>query len=377
MKNDKTIRRLTALEESASTARVLNLLATHRRPENTIELAEAPFFENRLLDRSIILKHRLRPNEYGLFAAPRPTVTKILIPIDTTDLKVGARSIFIGQKDFDQAAGSVLGDSIKAGARDRRVLELIDALPSLDPFLLREHLRANDIEPARAYFGISDADVQRMFDFVRNEIMALVALSSGGKGSHAYASKLVEKLLSNAPDSGFEPLKETLKLSDQEYLDGVFSWRGFLYYKWVLDDLAKPIGRVMIEVAQIQGRGPRDPEASAYIPEAKLRIQSAMSQAMTNVERMMDVYNSAYTSLTVDSQPAAFRSFLLSAPGMFASLGEQLGSIQHVISYWRYRFPEGRSRLISPEELMDVFQGFEDSLVFSQAVTGQGVASAA
>ncbi|HEX5379622.1 MAG TPA: hypothetical protein VFW47_13675 [Phenylobacterium sp.] len=372
MENDRSVRRLTALEQSASTARVLNLLATHRKLGDDPDLAQAPLFKNRLLDRSIILKHRLRGHEYAHFASPRPTATKLLIPIDSTDLKVGARSVFVGQKDFDQVVESVFGDDLKPGSSDRQVLDLIDGLPSLDPFLLREHLRAHGVEPARAYFSISDADVQRMFDFVREEIMALVALSSGDNpATHAHASRLVEKLLSNAPDSGFEPLKATLKLSDQEYMDGVFSWRGFLYYKWVLGDLAEPMGQVMVEIAQIQGRGPKDPEAATYIPEAKNRLQMAVGRTASNVQAMLDVYDKAYSSLTQDSKPMAFRDFLLSAPAMFADLGEQLGAIQHVISFWRYRFPQGRPRLVSPGDLMDILLDFEDSMVFTPEETAR------
>jgi hypothetical protein len=366
MASDRSIRRLTDLADSASTARVLNLVATHRRSDEEAGLAEAPFFQNRLLDRSIILKHRLRQNEYALFDKPKSSVTKILLPIDTNDLKAGAHAFFVGQRDFEALAKDVFGEDLKAGSRDRQVLELIDSLPSLDPFLLRESLRSNGIEPARAYFGISDADVQRMFDFVRGEVMALVALSSGGaQGTQAHASRLVEKLLSSAPDSGFEPLKVTLKLNDKEYQDGVFAWRGFLYYKWVLGDLRAPAEQVIKEIVHITGRGPKSQEASDYIPEAKKRIAETVRATVASVEAMLDVYNTAYASLTKDSNPNGFRDFLLSAPAMFASLGEQLGAVQHIHSFWRYRFPADRPRLIAPDELMDVFLDFEDSLVFS------------
>ena len=171
MEIDRSIRRLTALENSASTARVLNLLATHRRFPDDLELNRNPFFRNRLLNRSIILKHRLRPNEYVSFGTPRPTVTKILLPIDGTDLRAGAHSFFVGQTGFDNLVEDTFGEDLKTGSRDRQVLDVIDNLPSLDPFLLREHLRASDIEPARAFFAISDADVQRMVEFVREEIL--------------------------------------------------------------------------------------------------------------------------------------------------------------------------------------------------------------
>jgi hypothetical protein len=375
METDRSVRRLTALEQSASTARVLNLLATHRKYPNDPDLAQAPMFRNVLLDRSIILKHRLRPHEYAYFTSPRPTATKVLIPIDGSDLKAGARAFFVGQKDFDSVAEVAFGADLRHGSPDRRMLELLDGLPSFDPFLLREHLRANGIEPARTYFGISDADVQRMFDFVREEIMSLVTLLAGDAGgAHAHASRMVEKLLSNAPDSGFEPLKATLKLSDQEYLDGVFSWRGFLYYKWVLGDLIKPMSQVMTEIGQIQGRGPRTVDALAYIPGAKARIHNAMGRTVVNAQAMLDVYNRAYASLTDDGKPMGFRDFLLAAPAMFASLGEQLGAIQHVISFWRYRMPPGRPALIGWEELMDVFLDFEDGLALPALEAGHALA---
>lgn len=365
MEPDRSIRLLTALEGSASTARVLNLVATHRKYGADPTLSQAPFFKNRLLDRSIILKHRLRPNEYGLFQTPRPTATKVMLPMDHTDLRAGAQTFFIGQKDFDRIAEHVFGDDVKVGTRDRRVLDLIDGLPSLDPFLLREALRTVEVEPARAYFGISDADVQRMFEFVQREIMALVTLSSG-EGALSSSARLVEKLLSNSPDSGFEPLKATLKLNDQEYQDGVFSWRGFLYYKWVLSDLNKPIGRVLEEIGAIRPRGAVSHDAAAYIPEARRRLQSAAKRTVGTAQRLLDIYNSSYAALTQDGKPNSFRDFLLSAPGMFSDLGEALGAIQHIISFWTYRFPQGRPKVISADELMDVLLDFEDSLALNK-----------
>jgi hypothetical protein len=362
----QAVRRLTVLAQSASTARVLNLVALHNRGDVADELSQAPLFRNRLLDRSIIVKHRLRPEEYDLFRTPRATATKLLIPIDTADLRVGARAVFVGQHDFDQLTAPVFGDDLKPGSSDRRVLEVIDGLVTLDPFLLREHLKRHDIEPAQAYFGISVGDIARMHDFVRAQIMSLVALTTkDGKSSQIDASRLVDKLLSNAPDSGFEPLKDTLRLSDPEYQAGVFAWRGFLYYKWKLGDLLAPMAQVSVEVADVKTRGPRDAEAETYLPKARDRIQRAIARTFADVGVMLATYDSAYQSLTRDSQPMAFRDFLLRAPSMFASLGEQLGAIQHITSFWRFRFPQGRPALISPGELMDVLLDFEDSLSFT------------
>jgi hypothetical protein len=65
----------------------------------------------------------------------------------------------------------------------------------------------------------------------------------------------------------------------------------------------------------------------------------------------------------VENNPVSFRDFLLSAPVMFVQIGEQLGAIQHVVSFWRYRMPKGKPRIIGFDELSDLFLDFEDGLV--------------
>lgn len=360
---DRTVRSLIALEQSASTARVLNLVAARRNQGLDPALLEKPFFDNRILNSSLIVKHRVRPHERELFGKPQASATKIMAPIDGTDLKLGARFLMTGQRDFDACAEALFGDALKPGEHDRMVLDLIDELPSLDPFLLREHLKRNGFEPARGYFAISDADIDRMYAFVREEVMSLVTLSSTeGSPNGQAASRLVDKLLSNAPDSGFGPLQQTLRLSDKDYADGVFGWRGFLYYKWVLAELTPQLDEVLKEVSTVRPLGPQSPDSSAYLPKARQRLEAAIKLTVAGVNKMLAVYDRAYCSLTQDGKPTAFRDFLLAAPEMFMALGEQTGSVQHIMSFWRYRFPKGRRVMVSPDELMDIFLDFEDGL---------------
>jgi hypothetical protein len=363
MSTDRSIRRLTTLERSASTARVLNLLATHKRDPDDPELLSRPFFENRILNRCIILKHRLRPHEQLEFPSAASTVTKVLIPIDQSDLRAGARSFFIGQNNFEDLVDHAFGADLKPGARDRRVLDLLAELPSLDPFLLRERMRANDLNAARGYFAISDADIHKMTEFVRDEIQALVELTAPNKQATLAATvRLVDKLLSNAPDSGFAPLKDTLSLTDRQYSEGVFGWRGFLYYKWVCSTLGESSGTLLDDILKVRGRGPMDPEAAAYVSAAKSRIGKRYRLAHQNVHRLLSVYDEAYKDLTLRHRPGLFKNFLLSAPTMFSQLGEQLGGIQHIASFWAYRAPKGKPPMIGWDELADIFTDFEDGL---------------
>ena len=360
---DRTVRRLTALQESASTARVLNLSGITRQGAADPATLTPPFFDHPLLNRGIILKHRIRPNEAEAFLTIRQNATKIMLPIDPNDLRLGAHYFFMGQRDFDDVTAHVFGNALAHGQHDRQVLDLIDALPSLDPFLLREHLRRHGFEPARAYFNISDADLERMHAYVEAEITPLVAMSFKAElGSKAAAAKLVNKILSsNAPDD-LGPLRGVLMLDEKEFLDGIFAWRGFLYYKWVLESLHRRTAAVTAAIELVQPRGPRDPECTAYIGPARNRICVAVQKTLASIGEMLSVYDRAYQGLTEKGNPAGFRDFLLTAPAMFTNLGEQLGAVQHIVSYWTHRFPPGRPAIASAQELMDFLIDFEDSL---------------
>ena len=88
-----------------------------------------------------------------------------------------------------------------------------------------------------------------------------------------------------------------------------------------------------------------------------------MTNSCRKVTETLSVYDDAYEGLTRHNDPLRFRDFLLQAPALFNELGERLGGIDHIISFWRFRFPEDRrSSLVTPEELSDIFSDFEQSL---------------
>ena len=99
-KSDRMMRSLRALERTASTSRVLNLIAVEAESQRRPEYSQAPMFRNRVLNTALILKHRLRNDDIYLFDEARPTATKIIIPFDRSDLGLGGQSVFVGQRGW-------------------------------------------------------------------------------------------------------------------------------------------------------------------------------------------------------------------------------------------------------------------------------------
>jgi hypothetical protein len=57
-----------------------------------------------------------------------------------------------------------------------------------------------------------------------------------------------------------------------------------------------------------------------------------------------------------------FREFLLSAPQLFLDIGEKMGAMSHITSFWNYRFPSLAPKSAEAEELIIIFQDFTKGL---------------
>lgn len=368
---DRSIRSLARLQNSGATSRVLNLIRVERLHGDSEEHRTRPMFKNRLLNRAIYVKHRLRDNERELFADYRPTATKIILPMDRGDLKAGGRWAFVGERGYDSILAQLIGEVGVDGAVDKKTLEALDQIPSFDPFLLREHLRRSGLQPAACYFEISEGDLKKMFAFLQHELKDLVRLAGGAESQFAASTAvLVQKILSSAATEDMEPLRLTLRLAPEEFVEGLFCWKGFLYYKWRLDEFRRSVPALLDQIARVRPADAADPELKLYLSEARARISEQIKAHSRAVHATLDIYDTAYGELVQRGQPLGFRKFLLDAPALFLSLGEKLGVLDHMISFWAVRFGARKTAWGSGDlppaapvvELVDIFVDFENSL---------------
>jgi len=353
---DRTIRFLCALD-GASTSRVLNLRQIARVHAQDPEHGQKPLFLSPVINTAFVLKHRIRPDENYLFGYSRASGTKLIIPFDPEDLRAGGRSLFIDQRGFLKNlsdAGNYGGDKLE---RDITVLRLLDAIPSLDPFLLREHLRNHEIEVAPCYFAISEGDQERMHQFAAGELSRLVQLASGSNSDGA-TGRMVSAMLSGQVTEKLEPLRMTLDLSVPDFREGAFSWRGFLYYKWAIQEFWPRVMDTLREIKAITPHGPVTAAQTASLAAAKRSIIEMVRDNSRHISKVLEIYDESFAGLVASGAPKTFREFLLSAPYMFLELGEKMGAISHIVTFWRYRFPKDRPAVIDADELGIIFQDF-------------------
>jgi hypothetical protein len=357
-------RDLSLVRASGSTARVLNLALIHERFGETEDYQKNPLFKCRQLNRTLILKHALRQHERDLFDRPMTVATKLILPYASGELGLGGVSVLIGERRFEKMVREAVGKDVDEASvlSDIELLRVLAALPSFDPFLMRERLRSLGVEPARCFFEIAEADLARMRAFVSKEIAQLIdlAFATGGRGAGDLSSKLADKLMTDETAKSLDPLRATLRLSGEEYIEGVFAWKGFLYYKWLMAEL-KP----QLELFRPHFAGCKvlraTTEERADLAEARKRVLALMKMACDRVDETLLEYGTAFASLA-DGQASAFRAFLLKAPSLFIPIGEAVGVVRHVHSFWRFRFPDNMPPILEADEAMELFHEFEMTL---------------
>jgi hypothetical protein len=359
----RDVRNLANLGETASTSRVLNLAQIFAASGRTEGYATSPFFRNSQLNKALLIKHTLRAGERDLFGQPRRTATKIILPFDASDLRLGGRSIFVNQSGFVNFTRSYFGDDNLASNTDLQILQHLDGIPSLDPFLVREHLARFGFRPDPCYLKISPHDLSEMVGFANEEIERLV-MTAFGAGMEAAAMKLTSKILANNLDSDLDPLKQTFRMSDGDFAEGMFSWRGFLYFKWRQTHLQADIKQVVDGLQSYRTMGPADAGTRDYLTEVRPRLAKKIIAAIVSTRKTLRIYDEAYQALTQGADPAPFRRFLLDGPKMFFELGESIGILSHIGSFWSYRMGARMAHMrLTPQEFADILVDFEDSLL--------------
>jgi len=364
--SDRSVRFLAALG-TASTSRVLNLAQIAKINRDNPEYAQQPLFASPIINNAFIMKHRVRPDEAYLFNSGRASVTKIISPFDHSDLRAGGRSIMVDQRGFTETMKSFGNYNGEALDRDLKVLRLLHALPSLDPFLLREHLCNHKIGVASCYFAISEGDQQRMRAFVTTELARLTMLL-GSDTSEASTKRMVAAMLSSDVAEELAPLRETLNLTGEDFRQGVFSWRGFLYYKWSMAKFWPDVMGVLKQIKDIQPQGAVSREVQRELADARNVIIMRVRDNGQDVSRILSVYDKSFSDLVAHQAPKAFRDFLLSAPETFLEMGEKMGAISHIVSFWHYRFPPGKPINADADELSTIFQDFASG--FAERIKG-------
>jgi hypothetical protein len=347
------VRNLNAIVATSSSARMLNLHAIAEQHGGEDGYREQPMFSHPLLNRAIIVKHNVAPGEEERLAPRRFNATKVIFPLDPRDLNLGGQLLFVEQHDFV----GVLSRHLEYGDlplhRDVTVLRVLDRLPTLDPFLVREALARQDIEVDRCYFRFSEPDKVQMLSFVESEMGSLIRLCFGElKPGDQRSKRLSLLLLADDESPDLAPLQMTLQMTDDAFTEAMFSWKALLYYRWRTQTLMPVLKATLSSISKL-GRRRSTPDAKAFLASARALLERSITRSWREIGQTLKLYDAAYGALIEAQNPESFRRFLTQGSGLFLHLGERIGRLEQVVSFWGYRLAKHDSAAMSPDDVMD------------------------
>lgn len=352
--------RLDLLKRGGTTSRVIDLVSIRDRFGDTAEYARQPLFHNARLNRSFIVKHALRHGERDRLGVDMASVTKVIFPMAEHDMKIGGQSLFVEQPEAEAVMAEFLGLPV-ADPRfrvDFARLELLSELPSFDPYLLREFFRRRKESVAPCYFQVSDDEFQKVTRFVAGQIDRLVQRAMGSGGNLSQSLKLARILFEDEDSPQLDFLRQALRMTPQEYAAGVFGWKGTLYYYWSCEARFTQLQAFMaaLRALKIVGAAPGD---RAEIDDMIHAILEGASARWGRVRSRLASYDAEFSRFVAKGDPSALKDFLRRAPGLFLEMGEDIGSVQHVLSYWRF-WTGGKSRdTMTASEALELLPDFE------------------
>ncbi|HEX4180897.1 MAG TPA: hypothetical protein VHY32_08905 [Caulobacteraceae bacterium] len=351
---------LGALLAAAESSRVLNLTNIHLRWGRFEEHAARPLFENRILNRAIIMKCAPRPGELFEYNEQRIKSTKILFPLDRNDLSLGSFSGIVGQKDFSRIMSRHLDGSDHLSDRDEKVLGLIDQLPTLDPFLLYALLKSNGVEVCQVYFQLTETDRAAIQTEMAHAFTPLVLLCfpSGDHGSRA-AATFIDKILNFEESAEIDSLRAAFKLDAEPFSAALFAWRGLIYYKWKTQRLDEDLNAALPKMSALKLTGPGSLGGRAEGSRAKIVKMAAAAAA--RVKEINARYDAAFADFVGERQADRFRQFLINAPSLFMICGQSTAIVEHIINFIDSR-PAPGPRGGQETDLADLFAELEREL---------------
>ena len=270
--------------------------------------------------------------------------TKLYFAYNKDNTFEGGRSIFLSDPDLKNALSFQTGFSKIAktedGKIDLAIMDTIDRLPSLDPFLLKDGLARDGIEPHPGYFDISPEEFSKVREAVSGRFRVIIEFafgSSGSKKSVGLLNTLMEKLWYGDDMVALRPIIQALNLTEADAPKIFEGWKGIIYYDYLFEkqqDRWKEYAAWLAKDAY-----PSDYVNMEMVENVQERVgflRASVKKHWVTVNTILTEYRTAHDTLFKHKQSAApFIEFLHDAPAKFYVLGDSISRLDHCIQVWK------------------------------------------
>lgn len=326
-------------------------------------------FQSRSLNFSMFIKEPAK-NKPGTFAPPpgKTLRTRIYFPYNRDRPAEGGVSIDSRDPRLDDALKNVAGldkkERPETYEHDKKILRILDDLPSLDPFLLKDRFRQATMAVPEAYLHIQPGEWEAIRAFVHDQFMIVANVIFPGQDNQIdeKAEQLTQQLWDLRDVEHLEALTKVFGLDPTRTEEIFYSWKGVIYYDYDYDRLKPRISALFTWFDQ--GSTPKDfckPEVEKELGRRRTAIKNLIKTASAETEKHLNTYHRCFDLFFRERKTAAdFVKFLQSAPRNFYSLGESISKLSHAIVLWDRGTQNFTGRLLPSDNLLELFGFIED-----------------
>jgi hypothetical protein len=323
----------------AGSSRVFNCNALTRKLLEK-DAAAKRFFHNPPLNNVVLIKDQVPEHERKGPRCP-PVGTKLYFPFNELDIYEGGRTIFLHDPALPQTIIDNFGQNAaltkEALVQDLRILEILDGLPSLDPFLMKDVFMRADIAVNEDYFEISPEQWKEIEIFILQRFEPLVkAAFPDAMSSDEKARRLIEKIWEAKDVTALKPLIDAFRLPENKALEIFGAWKGINFYSFQysrvqpkLIDIAKWLKGIDIPYGAI----PNDDRTKllANMEQVKDQLRREWQKVDTILREYTDGYDQMFKHKASSAQ---FLGFLRNSSKAYWDLGSGLGKTNHAAYCW-------------------------------------------
>ncbi|HVA15180.1 MAG TPA: hypothetical protein VNF99_18170 [Stellaceae bacterium] len=270
-----------------------------------------------------------------------PIGSKLYVPYNRNDIYEGGRSIFLHSPSLLQVFHEQFGvektdEPSEALAHDMKIFRILDDLPSLDGFLMRDALELEGIDAPEAYFDVSPAERVAIQEFIRGKMEPLVQAAYGGKKQLGGKVKQLIDAVWEAKDlAALEPLVVAFRFPKDEALAIFGAWKGINFYAYEYQRTRKKredIAHWLKDDAMPKNLVPRD-VLLALEPIRRATVERLRAHWI-EIDGVLKEYDRLYGDFVASAIPGGFINFLRGAKAVYWRLGDALSKIDHAINCW-------------------------------------------
>lgn len=307
-------------------------------------LNESIFFK---IVESVVIRGKRR---YGV-------ETLIYFPYNHENIYEGGDSILVSDHNRAEKLLHKCGldpakdDETEASVWDLDMMDMIDELPTLDPFLLKCKAQQLGIDGKlnEAYYNISLEEWNRIQKPIRQKIDALVrkALNMGAGEASAdekvrlkieqNISKFLRKIWEARDIEGIEDFVYGMEMPPERAPELFFAWKAICYYQVQFSEVEPAMRRLFAWIGNPKTSLPIDfgglrHETQEQIQRDLKLLRALFRENYTSIVTTLKNYEESYRLFIEENQPGPFKEFLSNADTYYVDLAACLSGNSHAIN---------------------------------------------